>query len=186
MKYFSTRDVLIKESKSLYFKKKQREILKAVKDYLPSGSYLDIGVSSPLSEHIEKTLGINFDHTQGDLDFEFICSEKKYDLVLFSHTIEHVMNPLFVVMNIKKVMNDGGILIIAHPVKLRTSRDHFHEIPIKRLYDLLDKAGLEIVETRSFLIGFYRHLMGIRPLLRFLSTLFYDRHYITIGRKHEK
>ncbi|GAH04385.1 unnamed protein product, partial [marine sediment metagenome] len=114
---------------------------------------LDIGERNPFTERLEVEFSINIDSTSGDLDKEFICSKKQYDLVIFSHVIEHLFNPLFCLENIKKVLKPDGIMIIACPIKphfLTWGKGHFHEMDDYRFRKLIRRAGFVILIWKKF------------------------------------
>jgi len=136
------------------------------------GHTLDIGERNTLTERLEMEFSVKIDSALGDLDEELICPGNQYDLVIFSHVIEHLFNPLLCLENIKKVMKHDSILIIACPVKphfLTWGRGHFHEMDSYRLKKLLDRAGFEIMVWEKFHnLRTWRSFIGVRPILRLL------------------
>ncbi len=144
---------------------------------------LDVGERNPLTERLEIEFDININSTSGDLDKELICPKKQYDLVIFSHVIEHLFNPLFCLENIKKVMKRNGVLIIACPIKpnfLTWGHGHFHEMNNYGFKKLLNRAGFEIIVWEKFHnLRSWKSFMGIRPILR----QFFRSQTMTICRK---
>ena len=130
---------------SIYYK---QQFIDFLRDNLPLyGNILDIGDRNPLTERLEKEFNVNIDSTSGDLDELLVCKAKQYDIVICSQVIEHVFNPLFLLLNIKSVMKDRAALILATPMKpywITQSTRHFHEMDKYRLYKLIKRAGFTI------------------------------------------
>jgi len=138
-----------------------------VKSFLKNnlGKILHLG-EAPL---FKKDLGIDFDETIGDLDI-IKLEENNYDTVFMFEIAEHLFNPLFVLLNVRKTLKDGGVLYLSTPRRpffLRNKNHHFHEYQDKSLENLLERAGFKITKTRLFrtrsLASGFR---GLRPLLR--------------------
>lgn len=102
---------------------------------------LDIGQKSPLTDTIEETLHTKLDNTTGDLDFSFTAPKKAYDVIVYSHTIEHQFNPLFTLVEIYKLLKDDGTLFIMLPErgKILWDRGHYHEIDAYRFKELVER-----------------------------------------------
>ena len=143
--------------------------IKEVKFFLNNnlGRVLHLG-EAPL---FKKDLGINFDETKGDLDI-ITLKENVYDTVLMFEIVEHLFNPLLVLLNVRKTLKDGGILYISTPRRpffLRNKNHHFHEYQDKSLENLLRRAGFEITKTNLFRTrSLSSGLKGFRPFLRVL------------------
>jgi 2-polyprenyl-3-methyl-5-hydroxy-6-metoxy-1,4-benzoquinol methylase len=54
---------------------------------------------------------------QFNQDIVTIQSEKRYDLILCSHVIEHITNPLKALLNWQSVLNPGGLILSIIPDK---------------------------------------------------------------------
>ncbi len=139
---------------------------------------LDIGRLSPLTEEIKKNIltgkGEIF-NTDGDLDIDFFIPEsknanKKFDIIIFSHTIEHLFNPLYSLLRIKEVMDENSKLYVILPQrpKFLWTKGHFHEIDDYRMKLLIERAELDIVsiENKRYCRAFYEYFKGIRPFFR--------------------
>lgn len=131
---------------------------------------LDIGQRSPLTDAIEKSLNLKLDNTSSDLDFAVTAPKKAYDVVIYSHTIEHQFNPLFTLVEIHKLLKNDGTLFIMLPErgKLLWDKGHYHEIDAYRFKELVERAGFKIVKKdaqRSWRNPFF-YLTGFRPFLR--------------------
>ena len=134
------------------------------------GSILDIGERNPLTIKLEKRFNCKIDNTSGDLDIYFCSDKHEYDVILFSHVIEHLFNPLSCLLQIKTKLKDDGTLYIATPrcpenLKLNWTTGHFHEFDEYRMGKLLKRAGFNIVDKTYYKrnIGGFN---GIRPILK--------------------
>ena len=139
---------------------------------------LDIGSKGPLTEEIETLFNLKIDSTSGDLDIDFQIPNRKYDVVIYSHTIEHQFNPLFTLLKIRDVLTPDGRLYILLPErgKLLWTKGHYHEIDEYRMRILLKRSGLEVESKvrQKIWRNWYYYLTGFRPLLR----LFKEYHVI--------
>lgn len=131
---------------------------------------LDIGRYSPLTREVKEKFELRIENTVGDLDVLTFGSLKKYDYILYSHTIEHQFNPLHTLLELRKVMNAETKMFIILPCKPKFLwwEGHFHEIDNYRMKLLLKRAGLNIVsyERHRVFRNWKFYLTGIRPLLR--------------------
>ncbi len=131
---------------------------------------LDIGQRSPLTDSIEEALQIKIDNTSGDLDLAFTAPKKAYDIIIYSHTIEHQFNPLYTLIEIHKLLKDNGTLFIMLPErgKILWDRGHYHEIDSYRFKELVERGGFKIIKKENHRP--WRHplfyLRGLRPFLR--------------------
>lgn len=154
-----------------YINKRFKLITDYIKDDIHSGmDILDIGQQNPFTLFMQKELNVTIKNTEGDLDVSFSIPPKKYDIVIYSHTIEHQFNPLYTLLEIKKNMKHDALMYIIIPQrpKFLWTKHHFHEIDNHRMNLLIKKAGFKILDKKSFMVrrslGF--HLSGIRPFLR--------------------
>lgn len=136
------------------------------------GNVLDIGSRNYFTEVLENKYNIAIESTLGDLDLEFICPIKQYDYVHYNNVIEHQFNPLFTLLQIKKVLKKDGYLILGCPLKpkwITTSKSHFHEFDEKAYNEIINRADLQEIFNTKFC---YRlSIKGIRPFLAsFKST----------------
>ena len=167
----------------------------------PSRNILDIGERNRLTEKLEQAYSLKIDSTQGDLDENsnvakvvkyapYQCHTLHdwdfgyYDLVIFSHVIEHLFNPLLCLENIKLVMKPDALLVICTPVKphfLPWGKGHFHEMDQYRFKKLIARAGLEIIQWERFRNGPLLSNLGIRPILR---KIFFKEQSFIICKKY--
>ena len=115
-------------------------------------SVLDVGQHSPLTDEIEKYFNIKLDNTTGDLDVLFTMPKKNYDVIIYSHTIEHQFNPLYTLIKLKDALKNNGRIYIFVPdrnIKLLWSKGHYHEIDTYRMYLICKRVGLQIIGEKS-------------------------------------
>lgn len=53
--------------------------------------------------------------TRGDIEKKWPYRDNTFDIVIASHVIEHVLNPDFLILEAKRVLKRGGLLIIGTP-----------------------------------------------------------------------
>jgi hypothetical protein len=132
---------------------------------------LDIGQPNQLSILIKDKLQVGVTNTSGDLDETLICVDQIYSDIIFSHTIEHIFNPLLCLENIKKLMDEKTNLFIILPSrpKFLQTACHFHEIDNYRMTKLIERAGMQIVsfETMRMKREWWWYFTGIRPMIRY-------------------
>ena len=132
-------------------------------------SMLDVGGRNPLTEFMEKEFDVKADNTSGDLDISFTAPRDEYDVIIYSHVIEHQFNPLFTLLELKKRMKDTARMYILLPNKPKFLwyTGHYHEIDRHRMGLLLKRAGLSILSvTRQRLKKPLKDRIGIRPFIR--------------------
>ncbi len=90
---------------------------------------------------------------------ENVKTDKKYDVAILSHTLEHFYNPVDILLKIKNMLTDDGAIIISVPNIEQQLKDGFlnalnfeHTYYISHAYmNLMSKiAGLEIVDIHEF------------------------------------
>jgi len=133
---------------------------------------LDVGNHNLLTKKIKEYFKIPIYNTEGDLDNDFILPKVDYDFIIFSHTLEHLFNPLHTLNYLKCVMTPKTLMIIAIPYRPCWLRDkgHFHEMDEYLFKYLMKRAGLRIVDRKKYKIWrkWWFYFTGIRPLLRLL------------------
>ena len=88
--------------------------------------------------------------------------------------LEHVMNPLLFLEQLKKLLKKYGIIYMSTPYQFHQilkAIHHYHEIPTDRLIWLFNAANLKIVESGKLTIAgnWYNHINGIRPIMRYFQ-----------------
>jgi 2-polyprenyl-3-methyl-5-hydroxy-6-metoxy-1,4-benzoquinol methylase len=139
------------------------------------GKVLDCGEPNVLKNLMEDKFKIEIKNTSGDLDVMPI--EGKYNFILGFELLEHLMNPLWFLIQVRNALEPDGVAFLSTPInkpKFFWRYDHFHEFDEYRLRSLVRKAGFEVVrEERA---RFYR-MTGIRPIIRLLlktGTIFLE------------
>jgi len=134
--------------KDIRWKRNADIIIAKIRDHgLEMDNCLDVGPRSKLTELLEKEFGYKIENTAHDLDY-FEGRLTLYDSMIFSHTLEHLMNPLTALITCHFNLRPKGKMIITLPQRMRFQKGdaHFHEIDHKRMIALLDKAGFKIIE----------------------------------------
>lgn len=133
----------------------------------------DCGEDNPLKNIISSRLGLEIETINWDFNHQCPINEK-YDVILCFEVLEHLFNPLLFLESLKGLLNENGIICLSTPYHcpqmLKTPR-HYHEIPSDRIMWLFEAAGLkaeEVVKIRTS-GKWYRHLYGIRPVMRYFQ-----------------
>lgn len=156
--------------------------------YLPkdlAGRALDVGVVNPFTPLLQEAYpNLEIVNTGPDLDFDtqpFPYEDGSFDYVFSFEVLEHLMNPLWNLLECRRVLKPEGLIFLTtpkgiFPPTIMWPDTHFHEIDRKRFYTLTQRAGLEVQKLDVFNKGpLYWWRMGIfRPTLRvFLGGWFY-------------
>lgn len=151
---------------SVLFRWKQTETFIDKNLILKKG--LDIGERTDFTKRLENVYKIQFDSTDIDLDVEPING--KYDIITSFEVLEHLFNPLFNLLEIKKAMNKNAVLYLSTPLykpKIIKSPEHFHEMAEDELMNLIKRAKLSVLKKKIIKVRPSLHyLFGFRPLLR--------------------
>jgi SAM-dependent methyltransferase len=151
-------------------------------DKLPrtlSGKALDLGVANPFTPILNKTYpDLEIVNTAENLNFDLAqlpFPEKSFDCIFSFEVLEHLMNPLWNLLECRRVLKDDGTIYLTtpkggFPSTLMWLDTHFHEIDSQRLKVVADSANLRITRMLRFNKSpFYWWKMGIiRPTLRAL------------------
>lgn len=144
-------------------------------------SILEIGDRSGMTSLLEDQWGCNIISTGSELDLDFDSKFERFpkqDIILSCEVLEHLLNPLYHLMEVKKILKKDGILYLTTPKKkpeILWSKWHFNEMSLERLTYLFDKAGFRIINRKQALTrSWWFYLTGFRPLLR----LFFDKIYL--------
>lgn len=145
---------------------------------LPKGSkILDLGTPNDLSEHMRSN-GYQVDNAHGvDFDMEpQIISKEGYDAVTMFEVLEHLVNPMSVLLEVKAPRLFASVpldLWFAKAYRNKSDQwdQHFHEFEDWQFDWLLDKSGWQIVRSEKWTNPTKK--MGIRPLLRWVTPRYY-------------
>ncbi len=141
-----------------------------------SEKILDLGVTNPFSEMLEKE-GFDVANTTGeDLDVNQNALKTNATVVTAFEIFEHLLNPFTVLEKI-----EAKKLLISVPLRLwfspayRSKTDkwdrHYHEFEDWQLDWLLEKTGWRIVDSVKFTNPVKK--FGIRPILRSFTPRYY-------------
>ncbi|MBA7629481.1 hypothetical protein ES703_36980 [subsurface metagenome] len=122
-----------------------------------AGRVLDLGDRTRLTELLEKKWKCQITNSNGDLDIIEFYGE--YDVVTSFEVIEHLFNPLYNLLQVRKVLKPGGRLFLTTPLGkpyFLWSPQHFHEMHWERLASLLERAGYQILPSDA--LEFLWHL----------------------------
>lgn len=160
---------LDEHSSQVRAKKDLKTIVKFIGDREP-GNTLDIGAENPLKIELSKWYGLEIDGTgEKDLDVDELSGI--YDTVFCFEVIEHLFNPLFLLLQIRKVLKDDGLLFLSTPRRRPHHmwyKYHFHEFSQQELINIVKRAGfkinrIEYMHSARPLLGYFK---GIRSFLR--------------------
>jgi len=147
-----------------------RKTIKYLKKKNITGRVLDIGQESPLTSMISNNFDVWIDNTAGDLDGNFKIPGDDYDFVVFSHTVEHIFDPVHCLLEIKNVMKPHGDMFVFLPRrgKLLWAPNHYHEIDHYRFLKLMERTGFEVIdwEHHKAWRAPFHYFMGIRSFYR--------------------
>ena len=135
-----------------------------------SGPVLVIGHRVKFETELQKEFKEQFDYTDFDLHYPFSTigdSKEFYKTILCFEVIEHLLNPLLLLTECKKLMRPDAQMYISYPThnfKVFWTSGHFHEYDKSRFEYLLKVAGLNVVDYREK-VGRSKKI-GIRPLLK--------------------
>lgn len=136
----------------------------------PEMKILDVGNRNPLTDLLEDIFNVTIMSTTGDLDTDFEIPEGTYDVIIYSHTLEHQFNPLHSLLRLRDHMDQHSLMYLSLPDrgKLLWAKGHFHEIDAYRFGLLMERAGFEIVSKQRDKVwrSPKQYLLGVRPLLR--------------------
>jgi SAM-dependent methyltransferase len=95
-----------------------------------------------------------------------------FDVVTCFEVIEHVMNPLALMENIRWVMKPGGLCYLSTPIRSRLWHEkvHFTEYYPRDMKIMFEYAGFEIVKYKKFCLWDWDFMFwGFRPFFRVLT-----------------
>ena len=158
-------------------KRRWFKTLKFVSKFKSGVTVLDIGGLNIFGQRLAEACELKYNYTSGDLNyFGWSNSDTKFDNIFCFEIIEHLMNPLLFLQELKKCCNRDTKIFITYPFTPRwlMSNRHFHEYRDIEFITLCHEAGFRIVNYNTYHnrhdVSFY--LTGIRPFLRFFVMLF--------------
>ena len=168
-------------------RKRYLATLQFVNSIPTTGTVLSIGGKPVVDVKIAQESALIHYFTEGDLDY---CNwqvagehPEKFDNVFIFEVIEHLINPLLMLEELKRYVDKNTQIFISYPeafLKKYMSPKHFHEMDIDRFEYMIDKAGFKIEKATSITTYFdkwYYPLTGIRPLLKTVTFDWYFKHH---------
>ncbi len=131
---------------------------------------LDVGHATQLTKDIEAAFNGRVDNTAGDLDGNFEIPAPGYNVIVFSHTLEHIFDPVHCLLRLREVLKSDGRLFVVLPRrgKLLWTKNHYHEIDHYRFKLLMKRAGFNVVdwEHSKPWRPLWQYFTGLRPFFR--------------------
>ena len=100
---------------------------------------------------------------KGDVQELYEFSADRFDVAIATAVIEHVIDPQKFINEVKRIMKPNGILIITAPDPIweliatkigHLAQEQHNEVPnIKRIVQIVSAAGLNVIETKKFMIS---------------------------------
>lgn len=153
-----------------------------------SGNVLSIGGESVVDVKIAQEAALKHYYTEGDLDHPGwkVAGEHpgRFDNVFIFEVIEHLVNPLLMLEELKRYIDRDTQIFISYPksfLEKYMSPKHFHEMDVDRFEYMIDKAGYKIETATSITTYFdkwYYPITGIRPLLKTITFDWYFKHHV--------
>ena len=143
-----------------------------------SNNILDIGQENEFAKQMGTYFQMNCYFTTGDLDYGLLIDAKDKQLnelvpfyyVFCFEVLEHLMNPLLFLENLKKFISEKTQIFVSVPRRPRFlwTETHFHEFSEGRIQHLFQSAGYKVM-AHEWHISWYDpwfYFTGIRPFLR--------------------
>ena len=142
------------------------------------GEILDIGEPSVVSDCFKNRCGLEiFNVNSTDFNYE-IKPSRKYDTVFCFEVLEHLMNPLFFMEEIrKKCLRKDGVVYLSTPVANRfgfyfNESEHFCEYRVDKLKVLFEYAGFKVEKEHKFrTIPFWKEVWRVKSLQSVIRAL---------------
>jgi hypothetical protein len=148
--------------------------LKAVKKFIgrdiSTFKTLDIGTSNEFG----RRLGLKDNTLETDLNSTVEAPSQDYDLIGCFEVIEHLMNPLMLLVRCHSLLQSSGVLYLSTPrpfFGFLQGPQHLTEYKKSRMIQMLDYAGFEVTKTQKIRFWEWSFMFyGFRPIFR---TLFH-------------
>lgn len=135
---------------------------------------LDVGGPNGFGER----LGIKDTTLPYDLNFVVRAPSYDYDMIFCLETIEHIMNPLMVMIELRKLLKPGGVMYLSTPRPFwgfLQGGQHFTEYKPRPFERMCVFAGYEVVRRKKFCLWDWDFFFwGVRPMFRVL----FHRNYL--------
>ena len=140
--------------------------------FLTGGTMLDIGPPNDLGRAVTERLNTAYRYT-GEEDLDTIGSLPRADHILIFEVLEHLFNPLHLLLKAKEALNSGGRVYITVPRRpcWLWNDKHFHEFDAYRFGALLKRAGFRVAAHTKWRIK--QRKFGVRPVIRFFVEFYH-------------
>lgn len=137
-----------------------------------------LDISAEVIKHIKEHFGINV--IKGDLGQGTKFINSSYDFIILRHCLEHFLDPIYVLTQLREALRNNGILYIAVPNFSSIHRHfegwsgyqpyHYHYFTIKSLEIAILKAGFRV-----------RRLYTYESITGWINTIFSSikKHYLS-------
>lgn len=150
-----------------------KQTFKRVRVHNPYDNVLDIGSSNTFGYKMALELKLSYGSTSGDLN-SWIGYMIKYENMFLFEVIEHIMNPLALLIQLESYLNDTGQIFVTYPHSpILQGKRHFHEMTPNQFYTLIDEAGFRIIDYDTFrnFLNWKKYFTGIRPLIKLFMQI---------------
>ena len=155
-----------------------------------NGVALDVGTRSYFTKYLEMSYPqLTIINTDKDIDFDvdnMPYHDQELPTIMCFEVLEHLFNPLHFLLECLRILRDNGMMIMTtpsglYPKWMQSNHVHFHEIDLKRLLILIDRAGFKVKKHQYIRrpMRWFWNRPGIRPLLRCLIPAF---HYVEMEK----
>ncbi|MFL5883907.1 MAG: methyltransferase domain-containing protein [Thermoleophilaceae bacterium] len=160
------------------------EYRELARDYVkPGDSVLDAGcghgeITSIVAERAGRAMGVDYDAEAirlardrfPQLEFERgdlarWRTDERFDVILHTHVLEHLPEPVAALRNLGEHLKPGGKLVVEVPLLVRpgiVNPHHEREYTPEVLAEQIREAGLGVVETRGVTRGVYSRAEAAR------------------------
>ena len=158
-------------------KRRWKQTLKRVSEFSPKGDVLDIAGPSEFGMRMAKKLNLEYRTTkQVDLNYDWYFDfQDEYKNVFCFEVLEHLINPLVFLNNLKSRLYDRSLVFITYPYQTRffKGKNHWKEFTKEEFKTLAELSGFKVVHYDSFrnYLTPMIYLSGIRPLIKLVMSI---------------
>ena len=110
-----------------------------------------------------------------DFNKELLTPKEKYDTILCFEVLEHLVNPMVFMENLREKLSEDGTLYLSTPVagflSVYMCPQHFCEYKPEPLMEFFDCAGFRVEAMEIFRPWpWWFYFTGFRPMLRFFTN----------------
>lgn len=140
-------------------------------------SFLDVAGPSWIGEEIARHYKAEYYYTSGNIDkTNWSASAQKVHTVLMLEVIEHILNPLQFLINLRERIDFTSMVLTwpSRPSWLWTNI-HYHELRLDRFEYLCELAGYEILDIQKGKVDemWYKKFQSVRSFCRYWMNYHY-------------